>query len=90
MNLALKIDIQTILLRRAYQTPIYTLLQANLILTLDFIIDLINYSSKKYTESRLDEGQVETIVLFLDDGEKTDLPIFRSTLVYVSRNAGKP
>lgn len=57
----------------SYQTPIYTLLQTNLELTLNFITDLINYSSKKYTESSLD--QFETATLFLDDGEEIDLPI---------------
>lgn len=59
----------------AYQTPIYALLQTNLELTLDFITDLINYSSKKYAESSLDKSQIETATLLLDDGKKIDLPI---------------
>lgn len=59
----------------AYQTPIYALLQTDLELALNFITDLINYSSKKYAESSLDEGQFETATLFLDDGKKIDLPI---------------
>ncbi|WP_295877396.1 AVAST type 4 anti-phage nuclease Avs4 [uncultured Zhongshania sp.] len=59
----------------AYQTPIYALLQTNLELTLNFIIDLINYASKKYAESNLDKGQIETATLLLDDGKEIDLPI---------------
>ncbi|MDX2270487.1 MAG: AVAST type 4 anti-phage nuclease Avs4 [Cyanobacteriota bacterium] len=59
----------------AYQTPIYALLKANLELTLNFITDLINYASKKYAESSLDKGLVETATLLLDDGKKIDLPI---------------
>lgn len=59
----------------AYQTPIYALLQTNLELTLKFITDLINYASKKYMESSLDKGQIETATLFLNDGKKIDLPI---------------
>ena len=59
----------------AYQTPIYALLKTDLELALNFITDLINYSSKIYTESSLDKGQVETAILFLDDGKKIDLPI---------------
>ena len=59
----------------AYQTPIYALLQTNLELTLNFIIDLINYASKKYAESNLDMGQIETATLLLDDGKEIDLPI---------------
>lgn len=59
----------------AYQTPIYALLKTNLELTLNFISDLINYASKKYEESSLDKGQIETATLLLDDGKKVDLPI---------------
>lgn len=59
----------------AYQTPIYTLLQTDLKLTLNFIADLTNYSSKKYAESNLDKDQIETATLFLNDGKKIDLPI---------------
>lgn len=59
----------------AYQTPIYALLQTNLELTLNFIADLINYASKKYAASSLDDGQVETATLLIDDGKKIDLPI---------------
>lgn len=59
----------------AYQAPIYALLQTNLELTLNFITDIINYASKKYAESSLDKGQVETATLLLDDGKKIDLPI---------------
>ncbi|SDX59734.1 AVAST type 4 anti-phage nuclease Avs4 [Nitrosomonas oligotropha] len=59
----------------AYQTPIYALLKTDLGLALNFIADLINYSSKKYAESSLDKGQIETATLFLDDGKKIDLPI---------------
>ncbi|NMG60408.1 hypothetical protein E1H12_18290 [Geitlerinema sp. P-1104] len=59
----------------AYQTPIYALLQTNLELTLNFIIDLINYASKKYAESNLDKGLTETATLLLDDEKKIDLPI---------------
>lgn len=59
----------------AYQTPIYALLKTNLELTLNFITDLINYASKKYEESSLDKGQIETATLLLDDGKKVDLPI---------------
>lgn len=59
----------------AYQTPIYTLLQSNLKLTLEFIIDLVNYASKKYTESSLDKGQIDTASLILDDGTRIGLPI---------------
>lgn len=59
----------------AYQTPIYALLQTNLESTLNFIINLINYASKKYAESNLDKGQVEVAALLLDDGKKIDLPI---------------
>ncbi len=59
----------------AYQTPIYALLMTDLKLALNFIIDLINYSSKKYAESSLDKGQVETATLFLDDGKNISLPI---------------
>lgn len=59
----------------AYQTPIYALLQTNLELTLNFLIELINYASKKYVESNLDSGQVETATLLLDDGNKVNLPI---------------
>tara|TARA_R110002049_G_scaffold154032_1_gene318503 strand:+ start:16999 stop:21789 length:4791 start_codon:yes stop_codon:yes gene_type:complete len=59
----------------AYQTPIYALLQTDLELALNFITDLINYASKKYAESSLDIGQIETATLFLDDGKKIDLPI---------------
>lgn len=59
----------------AYQTPIYALLQTNLKLTLNFIVELINYASKKYVESSLDEGQIKTAKLLLDDGKKIDLPI---------------
>jgi len=59
----------------AYQTPIYALLQANLELTLNFIIELINYASKKYVASNLDKGQIKTAKLLLDDGKKIDLPI---------------
>jgi hypothetical protein len=59
----------------AYQTPIFALMKTDLELALNFIIDLINYSSKIYEESSLDKGQVETATLFLDDGKKIDLPI---------------
>ncbi|WP_368678931.1 AVAST type 4 anti-phage nuclease Avs4 [Dickeya zeae] len=59
----------------AYQTPIYALLQTNLELTLNFITELINYSTKKYAESSLDNGQIETATLLLDDGKKIALPI---------------
>ncbi|EOC0122894.1 AVAST type 4 anti-phage nuclease Avs4 [Cronobacter sakazakii] len=59
----------------AYQTPIYALLQTNLELTLNFITELINYASKKYAESSLDKGQVETVKLLLEDGRKIYLPI---------------
>jgi hypothetical protein len=59
----------------AYQTPIYALLKTDLELALNFITDLINYSSKIYAESSLDKGQVETATLFLDDGKKINLPI---------------
>ncbi|STO56731.1 AVAST type 4 anti-phage nuclease Avs4 [Grimontia hollisae] len=59
----------------AYQTPIYALLMADLKLTLNFIIDLVNYSSRKYAESSLDKGQIETATLFLDDGKNISLPI---------------
>ncbi|HCN7816736.1 TPA: hypothetical protein N6350_004692, partial [Escherichia coli] len=54
---------------------IYALLQANLELTLNFIIELINYASKKYVASNLDKGQIKTAKLLLDDGKKIDLPI---------------
>ena len=59
----------------AYQTPIYTLLKSDLELALNFITDLINYSSKTYAESNLDKDQVETAILFLDDDRKISLPI---------------
>ena len=59
----------------AYQTPIYALLQTNLELTLNFITELINYASKKYVESSLDKGQIESVKLLLDDGKKIYLPI---------------
>ncbi|MEX2500125.1 MAG: AVAST type 4 anti-phage nuclease Avs4 [Wenzhouxiangellaceae bacterium] len=59
----------------AYQTPVYVLLKADLKLALNFITDLINYSSRKYTESSLDKGHIETAALSLDDGKKNDLPI---------------
>lgn len=59
----------------SYQTPIYALLQTNLELTLKFITEIINYASKKYAESSLDKGQIETAELLLDDGEKIYLPI---------------
>ncbi len=59
----------------AYQTPIYALLKTDLELALNFITDLINYSSKIYADSSLDKGQVETATLFLDDGKKISLPI---------------
>jgi hypothetical protein len=59
----------------AHQTPIYALLKTDLKLALNFITNLINYSSKIYAESSLDKGQVETATLFLDDGKKIDLPI---------------
>ena len=59
----------------AYQTPIYALLKTDLELALNFITDLINYSSKIYAESSLDDGQVETATLILDDGKKISLPI---------------
>ncbi|WP_239511770.1 hypothetical protein, partial [Serratia marcescens] len=59
----------------AYQTPIYALLQTNLELTLNFITELINYASKKYAESSLDKGQIETVKLFLEDGKEIHLPI---------------
>lgn len=59
----------------AYQTPIYAFLKTDLELALNFIIDLINYSSKIYSESSLDKGQIETATLFLDDGKKITLPI---------------
>ena len=59
----------------AYQTPIYALLRSDLKLSLNFIIELINYSSKKYAESSLDKGQVETATLYLDDGRNISLPI---------------
>lgn len=59
----------------AYQTPIYALLLADTKLAINFIADLINYSSKKYSESGLDRGQIEIATLFLDDGREVDLPI---------------
>ncbi|GAB3531416.1 AVAST type 4 anti-phage nuclease Avs4 [Photobacterium alginatilyticum] len=59
----------------AYQTPIYALLKTDLKLTLNFITGLLNSSSRIYAESSLDEGQVETTTLFLDDGKKTNLPV---------------
>ncbi|WP_320701965.1 AVAST type 4 anti-phage nuclease Avs4 [Enterobacter cloacae] len=59
----------------AYQSPIYTLLQTNLLLTLNFIAELVNYASKKYADSSLDEGQVETAKLILDNGKEINLPI---------------
>ena len=59
----------------AYQTPIYALLKTDLELALNFITDLINYSSKIYAESSLDKGQVETATLVIDDGKKISLPI---------------
>lgn len=59
----------------AYQTPTYALLKTDLELALNFIIDLVNYSSKKYADSSLDKGQIETATLVLDDGSKNNLPI---------------
>ncbi len=59
----------------AYQTPIYALLKTDLKLALNFITDLINYSSKIYAESSLDKSQVETATLILDDGKKISVPI---------------
>lgn len=59
----------------AYQTPIYILLKVDLKLALNFIIKLMNYSSKIYQRSNLDKGQVENTTLFLDDGKTINLPI---------------
>ncbi|EOC5643647.1 AVAST type 4 anti-phage nuclease Avs4 [Vibrio vulnificus] len=59
----------------AYQTPIYALLKADLKLALNFITDLINYSSKTYAVSSLDKGQVKTATLYLDNGKNVNLPI---------------
>lgn len=59
----------------AYQTPIYALLKTDLESALNFITDLINYSTNKYTGSGLDKGQVETAILFLGNGKTISLPI---------------
>ena len=59
----------------AYQTPIYALLQTNLEFTLDFVIEFLNCSTRKYAESGLDRDQVEKATLYLDSGREVEQPI---------------
>lgn len=52
----------------AYQTPIYCLLQADLKLTLDFVIEFTNVATEKYATSSLDQNGVETVTVVLKNG----------------------
>lgn len=53
----------------AYQTPTYWLLKSSLKETIDFIILFTNKTVEAYASSNLDKGQVEEVVVFIDDGE---------------------
>lgn len=52
----------------AYRTPIYSLLQADLKLTLDFVIEFINAATEKYVASSLDQNGVEEVTIVLKNG----------------------
>lgn len=53
----------------AYQTPIYWLLQYSLQETINFIIEFTNKTVEPYASSRLDNGQVKEVEVFIEDGE---------------------
>ncbi len=55
----------------AYQTPTYWLLQSSLKETIDFIIEFTNKTVEAYASSELDNGQVEEVEVFFEDGEST-------------------
>ncbi|TCS35681.1 AVAST type 4 anti-phage nuclease Avs4 [Reinekea marinisedimentorum] len=56
----------------AYQTPIYSLLGANLYKTLDFIIEFSNYAAEKYVNSSLSVNEYETVPVWINEGTMAD------------------
>lgn len=65
-------DFQTYYPASAYQTPTSALLNADLYLTLDFIIEFTNQAALTYSNASLDQGGVETVELTLNDGAKIE------------------
>lgn len=50
------------------QTPIFILLDADFYSTLDFIIEFTNAATEKYANSSLDQGEVSSVNVTLNDG----------------------
>tara|TARA_R110000850_G_scaffold155120_8_gene279134 strand:+ start:23203 stop:27915 length:4713 start_codon:yes stop_codon:yes gene_type:complete len=55
-----------------YQTPIYSLLEASLYKTLDFIIEFSNYAAEKYVKSKLAENEYETVPVWINEDTYID------------------
>lgn len=56
----------------AYQTPMYSLLDASLYKSLDFIIEFSNFSAEKYVNSSLGENEHEVISVYIGEDKFID------------------